>query len=98
MELAIPPKKEVLVYAPLTEAQEWYYTALLNNTIMDLVAKKEVPTSEYSSAMTVCTKDDRESKFQQDTEIHASEKDQTSAENFHECVRKSTRVKKTLSR
>ena len=97
MELDIPPKKEVLVYAPLAEAQEWYYTALLNKTIMDLVGKRRMPTSECSSTMTVYSNEDKENMNQQDAQMHAGKENQTSVENFHECIRKSTRVKKTLS-
>ena len=37
VEFDIPPKKEVLVYAPLTTTQERYYTSLLNNTIESMV-------------------------------------------------------------
>ena len=37
VEFSLPPKKEVLVYAPLTSVQQKYYTSLLDKTILDLV-------------------------------------------------------------
>lgn len=37
VELGIPPKREVLVYAPLTSLQEKYYTLILNKTIDKLI-------------------------------------------------------------
>lgn len=37
VEFCIPPKKEVLVYAPLTASQERYYTSLLDKTIVEMV-------------------------------------------------------------
>ena len=37
VEFCIPPKKEVLVYAPLTASQERYYKSLLDNTIVEMV-------------------------------------------------------------
>ena len=43
VDLVIPPKREVLVYAPLTEKQEKYYRAAVDNSIKSLVqAKKAV--------------------------------------------------------
>ena len=41
VEFSLPPKKEVLVYAPLTAYQEKYYKSLLNNTIFDMMEKEE---------------------------------------------------------
>ena len=41
VEFSLPPKKEVLVYAPLTAYQEKYYKSLLNNTIFEMIAKEE---------------------------------------------------------
>ena len=41
MEFSLPPKKEVLVYAPLTPYQEKYYKSLLNNTIFEMMEKEE---------------------------------------------------------
>ena len=38
--LHLPPKKEVLVYAPLTQKQETFYKAALDGTILDLVGDK----------------------------------------------------------
>ena len=37
VEFSLPPKKEVLVYAPLTSIQQKYYTSLLDRTIFELV-------------------------------------------------------------
>ena len=37
VEFCLPPKKEVLVYAPLTATQERYYKSLLDKTIMEMV-------------------------------------------------------------
>ena len=58
VEFCLPPKKEVLVYAPLTTAQERYYKSLLDNTIIEMVeierkkqlkelAKKEKEDNDY---------------------------------------------------
>uniref|UniRef100_A0A1X7TQS9 Proliferation-associated SNF2-like protein n=1 Tax=Amphimedon queenslandica TaxID=400682 RepID=A0A1X7TQS9_AMPQE len=41
VELGIPPKREVLVYAPLTSLQEKYYTLILNKTIDKLIKNGE---------------------------------------------------------
>lgn len=41
VEFSLPPKKEVLVYAPLTAFQEKYYKSLLNNTIFEMMEKEE---------------------------------------------------------
>ena len=41
VEFSLPPKKEVLVYAPLTAFQEKYYKSLLNNTIFEMMDKEE---------------------------------------------------------
>ena len=37
VEFCLPPKKEVLVYAPLTTAQQRYYKSLLDKTIVEMV-------------------------------------------------------------
>ena len=37
VEFCLAPKKEVLVYAPLTTAQERYYKRLLDKTILEMV-------------------------------------------------------------
>ena len=86
------------MYAPLTKAQEWYYTALLDKTIMDLVGKGEMPSLECSGTMTMYGSENKENANRQDSQMHASEENQTPVEKLHEYVRKSTRVKKTLSR
>ena len=42
VELSLPPKKEVLVYAPLTLKQETFYKAALDRTLLDIVGNKKV--------------------------------------------------------
>lgn len=51
VEFTLPPKKEVLVYAPLTSAQKYYYKSLLDRTILDTVQaqKKEKSLEELST-------------------------------------------------
>ncbi|XP_017277127.1 lymphoid-specific helicase isoform X1 [Kryptolebias marmoratus] len=43
--LEVPPKKEIVVYAPLTPKQETFYTAVVNKTIAKMLGqeKKEAP-------------------------------------------------------
>merc|ERR1719186_441739 len=41
VDLQIPPKKEVLVYCPLTSRQEDMYRAVVEKTIKDLICKDE---------------------------------------------------------
>jgi len=41
VDLEIPPKKEVLVYCPMTERQEEMYRAIVEKTIAELLAKDE---------------------------------------------------------
>ena len=45
--LAIPPKREVLVYAPLTKEQDEIYRAVINKTIKAWVNKKQVIMSMF---------------------------------------------------
>lgn len=40
--LDLPPKKEILVYAPLTSKQESLYTAIMNKTIGKLLGQEKV--------------------------------------------------------
>ena len=42
VELEVPPKKEVLVYAPLTKKQQEFYKATLNKTILNIVGSQKV--------------------------------------------------------
>ncbi|XP_064610346.1 lymphocyte-specific helicase-like [Liolophura sinensis] len=42
VDLCIPPKREVLVYAPLTCGQKEYYSALVNRTVLQMIEKKKV--------------------------------------------------------
>lgn len=41
VELSLPPKKEVLVYAPLTEKQQTLYKACLDKTLPDILGQKK---------------------------------------------------------
>uniref|UniRef100_A0A3Q2TVH5 Proliferation-associated SNF2-like protein n=1 Tax=Fundulus heteroclitus TaxID=8078 RepID=A0A3Q2TVH5_FUNHE len=45
--LEVPPKKEIIVYAPLTSKQETLYSAVVNNTIVKVLGqeKKEAPVA-----------------------------------------------------
>lgn len=49
VELSLPPKKEILVYAPLTSVQEKYYTSIINKTIYQVVQKEEKIVSQGTS-------------------------------------------------
>lgn len=40
VEMVIPPKKEIMVFCPLTKLQQIFYKATLDNTIEDLFANK----------------------------------------------------------
>lgn len=42
MTLEVPPKKEIIVYAPLTTKQESLYSAVVNNTISKLLGQEKV--------------------------------------------------------
>lgn len=42
MALEVPPKKEVVVYAPLTAKQEALYTAVVNKTIAKVLGVEKV--------------------------------------------------------
>ncbi|XP_071450514.1 lymphoid-specific helicase-like [Hetaerina americana] len=42
VEINIPPKKEVIVYAPMTEIQKKYYSATLDKTISEYFGIKEL--------------------------------------------------------
>uniref|UniRef100_A0A8C8D2N7 Helicase, lymphoid specific n=1 Tax=Oncorhynchus tshawytscha TaxID=74940 RepID=A0A8C8D2N7_ONCTS len=41
--LEVPPKKEIVVYAPLTVKQESFYTAVVNKTIAKVLGQVEAP-------------------------------------------------------
>ncbi|XP_069394946.1 lymphoid-specific helicase isoform X3 [Paralichthys olivaceus] len=49
--LEVPPKKEIIVYAPLTAKQETFYTAVVNKTITKILGqeKTEAPVMLMSS-------------------------------------------------
>ena len=40
--LEVPPKREVVVYAPLSKKQEIFYTAIVNRTIANMFGSSEV--------------------------------------------------------
>lgn len=42
MTLEVPPKKEIIVYAPLTPKQEAFYTAVVNKTIAKMLGQEKV--------------------------------------------------------
>ncbi|XP_061857085.1 lymphoid-specific helicase isoform X1 [Colius striatus] len=46
--LEVPPKREVVVYAPLAKKQETFYTAIVNRTIMKLLGNNEEEVVELS--------------------------------------------------
>uniref|UniRef100_A0A3Q1HV60 Proliferation-associated SNF2-like protein n=1 Tax=Anabas testudineus TaxID=64144 RepID=A0A3Q1HV60_ANATE len=41
--LEVPPKKEIIVYAPLTAKQESFYTAVVNKTIAKMLGQEKAP-------------------------------------------------------
>uniref|UniRef100_A0A4W5RDF4 Proliferation-associated SNF2-like protein n=1 Tax=Hucho hucho TaxID=62062 RepID=A0A4W5RDF4_9TELE len=41
--LEVPPKKEIVVYAPLTAKQESFYTAVVNKTIAKMLGQEKAP-------------------------------------------------------
>eukprot|EP00795_Rhopilema_esculentum_P015626 gene15626-6910_t len=43
VDLTIPPKRELIVYAPLTAEQEEFYKGTLDKTILDKLRKKQEP-------------------------------------------------------
>uniref|UniRef100_A0A6Q2Y281 Proliferation-associated SNF2-like protein n=1 Tax=Esox lucius TaxID=8010 RepID=A0A6Q2Y281_ESOLU len=47
--LEVPPKKEIVVYAPLTPKQESFYTAVVNNTIAKVLGQEKAPVMLTSS-------------------------------------------------
>lgn len=49
VELFIPPKKELLVYAPLTPKQEEYYRATVSRTIWQVIGRQELSSVEQIS-------------------------------------------------
>ncbi|XP_045424843.1 lymphoid-specific helicase isoform X4 [Lemur catta] len=46
--LEVPPKREVVVYAPLSKKQEIFYTAIVNRTIASMFGSSEKETVEAS--------------------------------------------------
>ncbi len=51
MALEVPPKKEIIVYAPLTAKQEAFYTAVVNKTIAKMLGQEKVTHHEAFSRM-----------------------------------------------
>uniref|UniRef100_A0A8D3C7A8 Proliferation-associated SNF2-like protein n=1 Tax=Scophthalmus maximus TaxID=52904 RepID=A0A8D3C7A8_SCOMX len=47
--LEVPPKKEIVVYAPLTAKQEAFYTAVVNKTIAKMLGQERAPVCLSSS-------------------------------------------------
>ncbi|XP_048361095.1 lymphoid-specific helicase [Sphaerodactylus townsendi] len=48
--LEVPPKREVVVYAPLVKKQETFYMAIVNKTIRKLLGDDQEPVIELNSA------------------------------------------------
>ncbi|XP_061490667.1 lymphoid-specific helicase isoform X2 [Rhineura floridana] len=48
--LEVPPKREVVVYAPLVKKQETFYSAIINKTIQKLLGNNQEEVVELSSA------------------------------------------------
>lgn len=48
MTLDVPPKKEIIVYAPLTDKQEAFYTAVVNKTIAKVLGQEKVCMTVFS--------------------------------------------------
>lgn len=44
--LEVPPKKEIIVYAPLTAKQEAFYTAVVNKTIAKMLGQEKVTKNQ----------------------------------------------------
>lgn len=52
--LEVPPKREVVVYAPLAKKQETFYTAIVNRTIRKLLGNNEVsPEKDVRNVLAV---------------------------------------------
>uniref|UniRef100_A0A3P9J873 Proliferation-associated SNF2-like protein n=1 Tax=Oryzias latipes TaxID=8090 RepID=A0A3P9J873_ORYLA len=43
--LEVPPKKEIVVYAPLTPKQELFYTAVVNKSIAKMLGQEKAPVA-----------------------------------------------------
>ncbi|KAH9499746.1 hypothetical protein Btru_077717 [Bulinus truncatus] len=46
VDFNIPPKKEIIVYAPLTQKQKEFYSAVIDKSILNLLKPKEEVTEE----------------------------------------------------
>ena len=45
VDLLIPPKKELLVYAPMTQDQQEFYEATIDRTILQKIENRNVSNS-----------------------------------------------------
>ena len=54
VELKLPPKKELLVYAPMSATQQEFYTSTMDKTILDKIKEKNVSKSGANNL--ICTK------------------------------------------
>lgn len=52
--LEVPPKREVVVYAPLAKKQETFYTAIVNRTIRKLFGNNEVSADKDIRNVLAC--------------------------------------------
>lgn len=52
--LEVPPKKEIIVYAPLTAKQEAFYTAVVNKTIAKMLGIDKVTPCNNKTSSTKC--------------------------------------------
>jgi len=48
VDLNLPPKKEILVFTPMTTTQQELYKHILHKTIHDKVLREKVCTTEFS--------------------------------------------------
>ena len=48
MTLEVPPKKEIIVYAPLTLKQETFYKAVVDKSISKLLGRENTVTHLFS--------------------------------------------------
>ncbi|XP_065672954.1 lymphoid-specific helicase isoform X3 [Hydra vulgaris] len=93
IDLTIPPKKEVIVYAPLTPTQEAYYKTTLDRTIIDIIQKKN--TVEEKVELTPSGRPKRKAR----TNVKYTEEDDSQEFDFEkllEEIEESEKKKKEL--
>lgn len=83
VDLKIPPKKELLVYCPMTEHQRTFYEATVNKTMRDLVGKK-VDESEEAQQPTGKRPQRASSRFDYKEMLDLENKD--SEKNFEKYI------------